>query len=197
MVDECGNLLRGPPSIYGPYQKYCFNAAFATDGNDTFTPCVRSAQGLRKQFGAQGGGVASLLHVDFTPAVEAVGQASQPASAKLRCRTPLVTTSVDGKQRHMCAVPVAQNISKNCVSTMKRVWQCDRFLARGDLDGYNKCKAMQDCFQYDIKMPDGTVLPLAVDATETCLVAADMALKQAAPNCVNGMRGTCTSQPSW
>lgn len=204
MVDQCGNLLRGPPSIFAPYQKYCFNPAFATEGDDTFTPCVRSKQGLHgrhpaqgRQFQAKGGGVAAGLPVDFTPVMASVGGSKAPygSNSKTQCKTPIVTTMHDGRVRHTCAVPVAQNISKNCASTMKSVWQCDRFLARGDVDGYNKCKAMEKCFQYDVKMPDGTVLPMTVTSTDMCLAAADVALKKAAPNCVNGMRGTCTAQP--
>jgi len=204
MVDECGTLLRGPPSIYAPYQKYCFNSAFATEGNDTFTPCVRSAQGLHArhpaqggQFRAMGGGTPGGLPVDFTPVMASVGTVRQAAGARMPCKTPLVTTAHDGSVRHTCAVPVAQNISKNCVATMRNIWQCDRFLARGDLDGYNKCRAMEQCFQYDVKMPDGTVLPMVVNATDTCLAAANLVLQKAAPNCVNGLRGACTAQPPW
>ena len=216
MVDQCGNLLRGPPSIFAPYQKYCFNPAFSTEGDDTFTPCVRSKQGLHarhpaqgRQFQAKGGGVPSGLPVDFTPVMASVGGPAGlnakcgsktpygAASSKVQCKTPIVTTMHDGTVRHTCAVPVAQNISQNCTSTMKSVWQCDRFLARGDVDGYNKCKAMEKCFQYDVKMPDGTVLPMTVTSTDMCLAAADMALKQAAPNCVNGRRKTCTAQPPY
>lgn len=213
MVDECGNLLRGPPGIYGPYQKYCFNSAFAVDGNDTFTPCARSAQGLHSrhpaqggQFRAAGGGVPGGLPVDFTPVMSAVSpQSANPyksgcasnASGAMQCKGPLVTTYHNGKARTTCAVPVAQNISKNCVATMRNIWQCDRFLARGDIDGYNRCKAMQECFQYDVKMPDGTVLPMVVTATDTCLAAADVALRKAAPTCVNGLRKSCTPQPAW
>jgi len=130
--------------------------------------------------------------------MSSVGSVKAPyGSTKLQCKTPLVTTYHGGQERHVCAVPVAQNISKNCVSTMKNVWQCDRFLARGDIDGYNKCKAMEKCFQYDVKMPDGTVLPIAVTATDTCMAAANIALAQAAPNCVNGMRKACTPQAPW
>lgn len=204
MVDACGNRLRGPPSIYSPYGKLCFTRAFSTWEDTSFTPCVSSAQGAalhavdapRRQ--TRG---ADTLPADFTPVAVATGPSAKFAGGGQRqqwqCKHDLIETVVDGQRNVMCPVAVAQNVSRNCVSSMKRVWQCDRFLARGDLDGYNKCRQMERCFQYDIKLPDGNHVPIAVKANDMCMAAASVALQQGASQCVNGQRPVCATMRPW
>lgn len=207
MVDACGNRLKGPPSIYSPYGKLCFTPAFSTWENTTFTPCVSSARTVHENRSgmdfkparpfAKG---ADTLPADFTPVAVSTGPSRTygvASNSKWACKNNLIETVVDGKRNVMCPVGVAQNISRNCTSTMKRVWQCDRFLAKGDLDGYNKCKQMEQCFQYDIKLPDGNHVPIAVKANDMCMAAASVALQQSAPQCVNGQRRVCTTRPTW
>jgi hypothetical protein len=199
MVDACGNRLKGPPSIFDPHGKVCFTRAFSTWDDTSFTPCVASAP--RSAMPARRTGFADSVPADFTPVAVATGPASVFGAAghctKWQCKHDLIETVHDGRRAVMCPVAVADNVSRNCVSAMKRVWQCDRFLARGDLDGYNKCRQMEKCFQYDITLPNGNRVPIAVKANDVCLEAAGIALQQAASQCVNGTRAPCTTQRAW
>lgn len=208
-----------------PYQKLCFTPPFATGNDATFTNCVQSYSATGAcmsnaecaQKGVCRNGACSLPS-DFTPtAVATVSPqtlstfvaATQPVTAggslcqnvaqqsKFQCKHNLIETVVDGRRNVMCPVSVAQNVSRNCVSALKSVWQCDRFKARGNLDEYNKCRQMEACFQYNIKLPDGNEVPVAVKANDMCLAASAVALQQAGSQCVNGPRATCTTRKPW
>jgi len=198
MVDACGQRVRGPPSIFHPYQKYCFTPAFTTLGDSTFTPCVSSAlavsQNIQPPTMKSPHGT-NQLPPDFTPVAVSTAPAAyynMKCKGKWQCKQNLIETVVDGKRNLMCPVSVAQNLSTNCKNTMKSIWQCDRFLAKGDLDGYNKCRQMEKCFQYDIMLPDGNIVPIAVKANDVCLAAAQVALQQGASECVNEPTPLCT-----
>lgn len=44
--------------------------------------------------------------------------------------------------------------------------QCDNFKARGDSDGFNQCMQIQKCFQLNVSLPDGSILPAAAKASQ-------------------------------
>lgn len=123
--------------------------------------------------------------------------AAQSGKNKLQCKHALIETVIDGRRNVMCPIAVAENINRNCRSAVKSTMQCDRFKARGDLDGYNKCQQLSRCFQFDIVLPDGNTIPIAVKANDMCLAAGAAVLQQAAPQCVNGQRTTCATKLPW
>lgn len=226
-MDACGNRLRGPPGdIRGPYQKLCFTPAYATPGDSTFTNCVSSyaatgscvANAECARGGQCRGGACTVPADAFAPVAvatitpsqlavfnAATGSASAgncfamsgAAKNKLQCKHPLIETVIDGRRNVMCPIAVAENINRNCRSAVKSVMQCDRFKARGDLDGYNKCRQVAQCFQFDVVLPDGNTVPIAVKANDMCLAAGAAVLQQVAPQCVNGQRATCATKLPW
>lgn len=114
----------------------------------------------------------------------------------------LETTTVQGmglfgeRQQTVVPVPIAEPVVRNCRSALKSVWQCDRFLAWNDLDGYNKCRAEADCFQFDTVLPDGNTVPIAVRNTPKCRALATVALNQCRSQC-GVSRPLCTTRPPW
>lgn len=203
-MDQCGQRLRGPPGdIRKPYQKFCFDSAFHTPGETNLVPCVASyhdrnrvcPKGAACEFNGRLKSGGRTLAADFTPYAYAPiseGQARQVLGAAFgtntRCPHGMFQTLHDGEHNIMCAVGVPENVKRNCANALKSVWQCDRYLARGDRDGYNKCRQMEQCFQYDIQTPDGNTIPVGVKANDTCLAAAEWALAQCGTECANGLR---------
>ena len=208
MVDACGNRIRGPPGWDAPFRKLCVTPAFSTTvdtptgsfQDTTFTPCVSSNIGLEKPGKSTPMGLPVRGAISFTPLT---GNAMVPQGTALSCDGILRTTTVQGqglfgeRQQDVVPVPVADSVARNCRSALKTVWQCDRFLARNDLDGYNKCRAEAECFQYDTVMPDGSTVPIAVRNTPMCRAAAVVALKQCGNQCGRPARTTCVARPPW
>lgn len=114
----------------------------------------------------------------------------------------LQTSTVQGmglfgeRQQTVVPVPIAEPVVRNCRSALRSVWQCERFLARNDLDGYNKCRAEADCFQYNTVLPDGNIVPIAVRDTPRCRAVAAAALQQCGSQC-GRPRALCTTRPAW
>lgn len=178
-----------------PYERFCFDAAYNTPGNTNLVPCVHS-YGQTK-----GAPITGAIPADFTPVslvrLSAQQSAAHVAASTLRCKQPLIETWHNGKRQVMCPIATADSRRINCGNALRTVWQCDRFKAAGQLDNYNKCMALANCFQYDVQLPDGTTVPVAVKATDTCMAAAAAALEQCAPECVPGLRATCSARAPW
>lgn len=72
---------------------------------------------------------------------------------------------------------------RNCSNCLRNLEKCDMF--RGFLtdQDYQRCKQKEQCFQYDIALPNGTIHPVGYKLTPECVAFAQSSLEACAQDC--------------
>lgn len=104
------------------------------------------------------------------------------------CKEGMVMAKMpDGSRQVLCPLPYEPRSMPVCQQAFQNLWQCDQYKNNskpGAQDAYQTCRAMQDCFVYNMEYPDGTTAPVSVKMNNMCLGAAKAAVEQTASRCV-------------
>lgn len=218
--DAC--YFRGPPSAtWSIGRKICFQPPFETLNIESPYSCIMTSasnSGCYNDNECPVGnrciaGACTPVSSDFAPRaissvsydqlsgfMTATGLASPAAmkatqGAKSVCRGDMVQTIYKGKMNIVCPVNMDPSLAVNCKNCLKSVYQCDHYKAAGDLDGYNQCKQLEDCLQFNVTFPNGNVVAAASKVSPQCLAATSAALKKCGNQCVQCSSPFCDSPP--
>lgn len=82
------------------------------------------------------------------------------------------------------AQPLHTQYNRNepqCSTCLRTIWNCDRFPEASAEK--TQCQRFEQCFLYDTRRPDGTLIPLAVKNSPECQGAVQAALQKCVTQC--------------
>lgn len=116
---------------------------------------------------------------------------SQPTRAYTSCNTRVVPADApdtwkdpkSGDTLVQLNSTQGNHSQPQCNTCLKSVFQCDRFKAIGDEQGYNQCRKAQSCFVFDAVRPDGRIIPLSMRTSAECAKMGYPGLRQCVTQC--------------
>jgi len=72
---------------------------------------------------------------------------------------------------------------RNCSNSLRSLTSCDSFRGVFDETQYQSCKKREECFLYDIALPNGTIHPVGYKVTPECVAYASESLNTCGQDC--------------